>query len=272
VPKPLLTLILAHGDLAVQAAHLARGALFLPEPEPLPEPFADIVLRVETPSGIGVELDGRVLQILPGRGIAVSFDDLAGAKAKLAPLFAEPPTAEQGATFIFWGGTDRKLSVRPIAAPSHVTDPAPPPDVEELELDATAKLEAEIAAMNTNQKMQLAMRGDRTARTLLLKDINKNIQTFIIQNPRISLEEVRAIAASRLANPDVLNTIAANKDWGNNPNVVLALVRNPKTPPSTAARLVEKIPIAEVRRLAKANDVPPAVTAAARKRVADGGR
>lgn len=280
MPKPLLTLILAFPDQAIQAAHLARGALFLPEPEPLPEPFAEIVLRVETAGGTGVELDGRVLQILPGHGIAVSFDDMAAAKAQLAPLFAEPAHAEDEATFVFWGRMERKASLRPVVPPSAVPPapaaaaepPSPPPSLDdaaalELELDATAKMEAEIAGLNTNQKMQLAMRGDRLARTLLLKDLNRNLQSFVVQNPRISLDEVRSLAANRQALPDVLNTIAANKDWGANPNIVLALIRNPKTAASTAARLMEKVPIAEVRRLAKANDVPRAVNAAARKRL-----
>ena len=276
---PFLTLILAHADLAIQQGHLARGALVLPEPEPLPEPFAEILLRVETPSGASVELPARILQILPGHGIAVSFDDMAAAKARLAPLFAEPPPEEDAATFLFWGRVERKTTAPPVALPVE-TPPAPPVDVpaaaadpvlpKELELDDFTKLEAEIAAMNTNQKMQLALRGDRTARTLLLRDLNKNIQTFIIQNPRITIEEVRSLAANRQANPDVLNTIAANKDWGNNPNVVIALVRNPKTPGGTAAKLIDKVPIAEVRRLAKANDVPPAVSAAAKRKVADG--
>jgi hypothetical protein len=281
VPKPLLTLILAYTDQAVQAAHLARGALFIPEPEPLPEPFAEITLRVETAAGTGIEVEGRVLQILPGHGIAVSFDDLAAAKVKLAPLLAEPAAGEDEATFVFWGRVERKASLRPAVAP---TPPDAPPSHEaptppaatdeaalELELDASAKVEAEIAGMNTNQKMQLAMRGDRLARTLLLKDLNKNLQTFIVQNPRISLDEVRSLAGNRQAIPDVLNTIAANKDWGNNANIVLALVRNPKTPASTAVRLMDKVPIAEARRLAKANDVPRAVTAAARKRLDGGG-
>jgi hypothetical protein len=274
VPKPLLTVILAHPDLAVQVAYLARGALFLPEPEPLPEPFAEITLRVETAAGTAVELDGRVLQILPGHGIAVAFDEPSVAKTKLAPLFAEPLGEEGGATFVFWGRMERKASVRSGAAPAA----APPPDEAgepdagpKIEFDETTKVAAEIAEMNLNQKMQLAMHGSRVARTLLLKEVNKNLQAFIIQNPRITLDEVRALAANRQANPDVLNTIAANKDWGNNPNVVTALVRNPKTPPGTAAKLVEKVPMPEVRRLAKATDVPRVVVTAARKRVADGG-
>lgn len=150
-------------------------------------------------------------------------------------------------------------------APLDDTREAPEP-----ELDDAQKLAQQIAAMSTAQKMQMAMHGDRTARLLLLKDVNKNIQTFIIQNPRITLEEVRYIAGFRQANPDVLNTIAANRDWTNNPNIVSSLVRNPKTPGATAVKLLDKLPIGEIRRLAKSNDVPRAVNQAARKKVADG--
>jgi hypothetical protein len=268
--KPVLTVIFGDRDLAMQAAHLARGALFLPEPEPLPEPFAEIVLRVETASGSGVDLEGRVLQILAGRGIAIAFDDAAGAKTKLAPLFAENVREEEPETptFVFWGrGGGKKTSFPPAAS---VPSPEEIEEAPEPELDEAAKIQQQIAGMTSAQKMQLAMHGDRTARLLLLKDVNKTFQTFILQNARITLDEVRYIAGFRQASPDVLNTIAAHRDWGNNPNIASALVRNPKTPGATAAKLVEKLPIAEARRLAKANDVPRAVTVAARKRVADG--
>ena len=80
--------------------------------------------------------------------------------------------------------------------------------------------------MNTNQKMLLAQKGDRMSRLMLMKDVNKNLHTFILQNPRITLEEVRMLASSRQTLPDALNTIAANKDLGNNPNIVSALVSN----------------------------------------------
>jgi len=291
VSKPVLTVIFGDRDLVAQRQHLARGALFLPEPEPLPEPFAEIVLRVETASGKGADLDGRVLQILEGRGIAVAFDDRAAAAAKLEPLFTEAQ-AQTGddPTFVFWGRGQAKdkttrpppkgwstppVDASPEADTSAAGEPEAPAEPEpeaapEPELDEATKLAAQIATMTTSQKMQLAMHGDRTARLLLMKDVNKNIQTFIIQNARITLEEVRTIAAFRHANPDVLNTIAANRDWTNNPNILSALVRNPKTPGPTAVKLLDKLPPAEVRRLAKSNDVPRAVNQAARKKVAEG--
>jgi hypothetical protein len=334
VSKPVLTVILAHGDLAAQQAHLARGALFLPEPEPLPEQYLEIVLRIETAVGTDVELDARVLQVLPGHGIAVAPEVLAVAKTALAPLFAEPPGEDDVATFIFWGRAERPASARPrvpsgaplavqasipipasiptatpsaiptatatpipTATPTPIPTAAPTPDAiasgtsastptpiptgdpppstpddvpfGDLDLDETAKLEAEIAGMNTNQKMQLAMRGSRLARTLLLKDVNKNLQAFIIQNPRITLDEVKSLAGNRQLNPDVLSTIANHKDWGNNPNIVVALVRNPKTPQLATTKLIEKVPMVEARRLAKANDVPRHVVSAARKRLTE---
>ena len=112
--RKILTVILAHVDVEKQQAHLQKGALFLPEPEPPPEPFAELVLRVEVFTGRGIDLDARVLQILEGRGIAVTFDDLAAAKAKLAPVFASSEPGEDEATFVFWGrGEKRKTSLPP---------------------------------------------------------------------------------------------------------------------------------------------------------------
>jgi len=110
---------------------------------------------------------------------------------------------------------------------------------------------------------------DRAARLLLLKDTNKTIQVFVLQNKRITLDEVRYIAGYRQAHPDVLVTIAGNRDWTASPAVVSALVRNPKTPSPTAVKLLDKLPIADVRRLAKSNDVPRPVQMAARKKAVD---
>jgi hypothetical protein len=49
--------------------------------------------------------------------------------------------------------------------------------------------------------------------------------------------------------------------------VVLALVRNPKTPMGSAVRLLDRLPEQELRRLAKSPDVPRGVQLAARKRI-----
>jgi hypothetical protein len=277
VTKPVLTVVLASADLPAQKGHLARGALFLPEPSPSPEPFAEIVLRVEAPTGKAAELDGRVLQILPGRGIAIAFDDTAKAKEKLLPLFDETGGGDATPTMIFWGRTEIASKRPPVPAPPAPEEPAadssqsPEPPEPEGDRDESAKLRAELLEMTVAQKMQLALKGDRLARHLLLKEPNKNIQTFILQNNRITLDEVRYIAAYRQASADALLAIAANRDWLANPGIVSALIRNPKTPGATAVKLLDKVKMEEIRRLAKAPDVPRVVQVAARRRVSDTG-
>jgi hypothetical protein len=122
--------------------------------------------------------------------------------------------------------------------------------------------------MGSQEKFRLALHGDRPARLVLMKDVNKSIQTFLIQNPRITLDEIRYLAGFRQANPEVLGSIAAHREWGGNAGIVAALIRNPKTPTTVAVRLLDKLPIAELRRIARTGEAPRAVTIAARKRVA----
>ena len=265
-------------DLLAQRAHLKRGAFFVPEPDPLPEPFSEVLLRVEGPGGGVVEIAGRVLQIVQGRGVAIAFEDVSGATQKFASLFEEAEECADplaGATWVFWGRAEDSASPSPAPAP------APEPEASQDESDAAtdaalskddaaAKLRADLETMPSHQKIQLALHGDRTARLLLLRETNKSFQTFVLQNKRITLDEVRYIAGYRQASADVLNAIAQNRDWSQNAGIASALVRNPKTPSTTAVKLLDKLPLGEVRRLAKSNDAPRAVQIAARKRASTG--
>jgi hypothetical protein len=61
--------------------------------------------------------------------------------------------------------------------------------------------------------------------------------------------------------------VAKNREWTGKPGIVQALVRNPKTSTPTAIRLLDKVPVAELRRLAKSNDVRRPISAAARKKL-----
>ena len=146
-------------------------------------------------------------------------------------------------------------------------EPEPPqaePAVDEAE---SATLYDRIRTMTAAEKMQLALKGDRSARLLLLKDMNKVIHTFVVQNPKITLDEVRYVAGYRQANPDALKYISEQREWMINPGVVAALVCNPKTPAIIALKLLEKLPMGELRRLAKSDNVPRAVQLAARRKV-----
>lgn len=243
------------GELLAQEAHLKLGAFFLPVPEPLPEPFAEVLLVVIDDQKTRVELPARVLQIMSAARMAIAPTELPKAREMLAPLFARArgmPTSEPGAVRVFWEREE------PVAAPAEV----------EKDDDAVS-VAAQIEKMAGPQRIQLALKGDHTARMLLLRDTNKSSQVFVLKNPRVTSEEIRFVAGDRQANPEALSAIAANREWIENANILWTLIRNPKTPSGIAVKLLEKLGVVELRRLAKSNDVPAAVQAAARKRVND---
>lgn len=269
-------------DFRAQERHVARGAFFLPTPRPAPEPLAELLLRVESPSHEVVELPVRVVQI-SATHVSLALLDLGAARTALAPLFhaARAAPASEGAPWVFWGRPDSaaeplldlpRADPEALAPPSSEAAAPAPSDPAEGPAPSDEKLLYDrIRAMSSPEKMQLALHGDRTERFLLLKDVNKNVQTFLLQNARITLDEVRYIAGFRQAIPDVLVAIAAHREWSQNQGVLAALVRNPKTPPVTAVGLLDRIAPAELRRLAKSNEVPRPVQAAARKKVTEGG-
>ncbi|MBS2021946.1 MAG: hypothetical protein JST92_06015, partial [Deltaproteobacteria bacterium] len=104
--------------------------------------------------------------------------------------------------------------------------------------------------------------ADKELRFQFLRDPNKQLHTLVLRNPRIGLEEVAWAARSTTLNPEALKLIAEHPEWGSNPNIVLSLVKNPKTPIPIAVRLVPKLSMMELRALAKSQGRPQVVQAA----------
>ncbi len=128
-------------------------------------------------------------------------------------------------------------------------------------------LQARVAAMNVGERLKLALTGNRDARTILIRDSNRMIQRFVLQNPRISEEEVIAIAKNRNAERELLEIISKRKEWIANYQVRLALVTNPKTPVAIAMRYVSSLFQRDLRQLAKSKNVPAAVNGLAKRLV-----
>ena len=99
----------------------------------------------------------------------------------------------------------------------------------------------------------------------LLKKTTKTLHLFVLKNPRIGLDEVQYAAKQPNLSPDALKHIAEHREWGANATVATALVRNPKTPMPLALRLLDKLPLSEVRALAKGGARDQIVHAARRK-------
>jgi hypothetical protein len=130
---------------------------------------------------------------------------------------------------------------------------------------APQTLYGQILAMGMAEKLKLALRGNKDARTILIRDGSKLIRRFVLQNPRISDSEVIAVARNRSADEEMVRMIAERREWMRNYQVRLALATNPKTPLVVALKQVSSLDERDQRTLAKSKNVPQAVAAQARR-------
>ena len=147
-------------------------------------------------------------------------------------------------------------------------DPVPPALAALARADDEAPkgpLTERLKTMSVAEKMQLALSGSRDERGALLRDNNKMLQVFVLKNPRIGLDEVQSAAKSALLSPEALKMIAEHREWSGNPAVCSALVRNPKTPLPLALKMIDRVPISDLRAIAKGGAREQVVHAARKK-------
>jgi len=123
----------------------------------------------------------------------------------------------------------------------------------------------QILHMTVGERIKLALKGNRDARSILLRDPNRLIQRFVLQNPRITDDEIALVARNRNSDVELLRKIGEHKYWPRNYQVRLALVTNPKTPMATAMHFVNSLQERDVRLLAKSKNVSATVAAQARR-------
>lgn len=123
----------------------------------------------------------------------------------------------------------------------------------------------QIREMSMPERIKLALRGNREARLLLLRDSNKMIQRLVLQNPRLSEEEILMLSKDRNSNEDILGLVADMRDWTKVYAVRCALVENARTPIAKALRLLATLDERELARLAKSKNVPNIISVQARR-------
>lgn len=189
---------------------------------------AEVQLDARVGEGAPVHIPARIAAAIPGVGVAVLFDGVPSQLEELAMPVLEAEVEEE--------------RQRPPAA-----------------------LSDRLKGMTVTEKMQLAMQGGRDERAALFRDVNKTLHIYVLKNPRIGLDEVQSAAKNAQLGPDAIKLIAEHREWGSNPTVCTALVRNPKTPLPMALKLIDKVPMTDIRALAKGGARDAIVHAARRK-------
>ena len=126
-------------------------------------------------------------------------------------------------------------------------------------------LYAQIQKMDVGGKSKLARSGDKDARSILIKDGSKQVSGAVLENPKITIQEIEMISSSRNVSEDILRTISSNRDWAKSYSVVLGLANNPKTPPGISLTLLPRLVLRDLRTLAKSKGIPEVIKVTAKK-------
>ena len=166
--------------------------------------------------------------------------------------------------------------VEPVAVAEPVIEKKPEPkaveegeaddfsDDEEFNKETLSKFQA-LQEMTVSEKIKMALTGDKEWRTLLIRESNKQVNTAVLKNPRISEGEVLAVAKSRSSSDELIRVILLNRDWVKNYDMKKALVVHPRTPLQKAMRYMTFLTERDIKELAKSRNVTQAVVNNARR-------
>jgi hypothetical protein len=119
--------------------------------------------------------------------------------------------------------------------------------------------------MTIAQKVQLAFRGDRMVRMLLVRDRNKMICSAVMRNPRMSEQEAEAIASMRNVDEEVLRLLGTRREWMAKYNIMLTLCRNPKAPIGVVLPFINRLTLRDLKGLKDDKGVQQVIREMARK-------
>jgi hypothetical protein len=141
----------------------------------------------------------------------------------------------------------------------------PERNTEEDADDGELTISQRIQRMNVGEKIKTAMKGDKEARTILIKDNNRDVYMAVLKNPGLKENEIEMLTKNTGTNQEILRAIANNREWVANRNILHGLVMNPKTPVSLSIRFLTRLGRKDMEFIAKSRSLPVALRNNARR-------
>jgi hypothetical protein len=116
-----------------------------------------------------------------------------------------------------------------------------------------------IAALGIHGRIQLAMKGTKEERSLLIRDGTKIVALAVLESPKISDGEVEKIASQKNVLEAVLRQIPMKRRFAKNYVVIRNLVGNPRTPLDVALGLMKNLMINDLKALSGNKEVPETI-------------
>jgi hypothetical protein len=185
---------------------------------------------------------------------------------------ADEIAAEEGKPFQAIGGVFDELESTPATSATAGTEPkssAPATSTHSIAALVSQKREEaeakrgsalqKISKLDVKGRIQLAMKGTKEERSILIRDGTKIVALAVLDSPKISDGEVEAFASQKNVLEAVLRGIPMKRRFAKHYPVIRNLVFNPRTPMDLSLSLMKHILVNDLRHLSANKEVSDTV-------------
>ncbi len=122
-----------------------------------------------------------------------------------------------------------------------------------------------INHLDVKGRIQLALKGNKEERSLLIRDGTKVVALAVLEAPKLSDGEVEKFASQKNVLESVLRQIPLKRRFMKNYKVVRNLVANPRTPLDLGLGLMKHLLAADLKNISANKDVSETVRKLAMK-------
>ncbi|MFB3813906.1 MAG: hypothetical protein ACE14L_07315 [Terriglobales bacterium] len=127
------------------------------------------------------------------------------------------------------------------------------------ERDERPTIVQKIAKMSVGERVQLALKGNKDERFILIRDGAKVVSSAVLESPKITDQEVETFASMKNVGEHVLRIIAAKRKFIRNYSVKRMLTANPRCPLDVSLPLVKELLVMDLKNLMRNKNVADTV-------------
>lgn len=173
---------------------------------------------------------------------------------------------------LFGGSAEEQAEIVAVTA----SQPPTSATVAVSAMAAAAKAERErqspvqkIAKLSVGERVQLAMKGNKDERFILVRDGARVVCNAVLESPKVTDSEVETFAAMKNVQESVLRGIAAKRKFMKNYAVIRILTANPRCPIDVSVPLLGHLLTQDLKHLSSNKNVPETVRKMAYKMFRD---
>jgi hypothetical protein len=122
-----------------------------------------------------------------------------------------------------------------------------------------------ISKLDVKGRIQLAMKGSKEERTILVRDGTKVVALAVLESPKVTDGEVEMFASQKNVLETLLRGISMKRRFMKRYTIVRNLVANPRTPLDVSLTLIKNLQANDLKNLAANKDVSDTVRKLAEK-------